>query len=148
MVHNEKLTVPLLISTPPPCKHKRKTCENPIGAMGTFEGLCGTYNLKLTEASVAVAQTRIKASASAFFPSGRWELSNMSTHILHLRESKQVRQHFSHRGDGNFKAMEQFQVSAARTPCSDRKVSRKCASENRESRQARQQFSHRGDGNF
>ena len=46
MVHEEKLTVPLLaMYTPPPCKHKRKTCENPIGAMGTFEGLCGTYRL-------------------------------------------------------------------------------------------------------
>ena len=63
MVHDEKLTVPLRLNTPPPCKHKRKTCENPIGAMGTFEGLCGTYILKLTEASVAVAQARIKASA-------------------------------------------------------------------------------------
>ena len=84
MVHDEKLTVPLPMNTPPPCKHKRKTCENPIGAMvsfqsplrhvhsvvdrsvgrscaivsrgklvsnlpigamGTFEGLCGTYIL-------------------------------------------------------------------------------------------------------
>ena len=45
MVHDEKLTVPLLMDTPPPCKHKRRTCENPIGAMGTFEGLCGTYIL-------------------------------------------------------------------------------------------------------
>ena len=63
MVHDEKVTVPLLTKTPPPCKHTRKICENPIGAMGTFEGLCGTYILKLTEASVAVAQARIKASA-------------------------------------------------------------------------------------
>ena len=45
MVHDEKLTVPLLMYTPPPCKHKRKTCENPIGAMGNSEGLCGTYIL-------------------------------------------------------------------------------------------------------
>ena len=37
MMHDEKLTVPLLIYTPPPCKHKRKTCEIPIGAMGNFE---------------------------------------------------------------------------------------------------------------
>ena len=63
MVHDEKVTMPPPMYTPPPCKHKRKTCENPIGAMGTFEGLCGTYILKLTEASVAVAQARIKASA-------------------------------------------------------------------------------------
>jgi hypothetical protein len=33
MVHDDKVTVPLPINTPPPCKHKRKTCENPIGAM-------------------------------------------------------------------------------------------------------------------
>ena len=47
MVHDEKLTtVPLpSMCTPPPCKHKRKTCENPIGAMGNIEGLCGTYIL-------------------------------------------------------------------------------------------------------
>ena len=37
MVHDEKLTVPLLMYTPPPCKHTRKTCENSIGVMGTFE---------------------------------------------------------------------------------------------------------------
>ena len=49
MVHDEKVTVPLLMYTPPPCKHKRKTCEIPIGAMGNFEGLRGTYILQLTE---------------------------------------------------------------------------------------------------
>ena len=30
MVHDEKVTVPLLMRTPPPCKQKRKTCEFPI----------------------------------------------------------------------------------------------------------------------
>ena len=34
MVHDEKVTVPLLTKTPP-CKHTHKICENPIGAMGT-----------------------------------------------------------------------------------------------------------------
>ena len=46
----------------------------PIGAMGTFEGLFGTYRLLLTGASFAVVQARVEASASAFFPSGRWEV--------------------------------------------------------------------------
>ena len=45
------------------CKVGKHVSDFPIGAMGTFEGLCGTYILKLTEASVAVAQARIKASA-------------------------------------------------------------------------------------
>ena len=31
MVHDEMVTVPLRTKTPPPCKHKCKTCENPIG---------------------------------------------------------------------------------------------------------------------
>ena len=40
MVHDEKVTVPLLMLTPPPpCKHKRETCENPIGAMGKSQVL-------------------------------------------------------------------------------------------------------------
>ena len=56
MVHDEKLTTEPLppMYTPPSCKHKRKTCENPIGAMGTFQGLCGTYTLLLTEAYAVV----------------------------------------------------------------------------------------------
>ena len=70
MVHDEKVTMPLSMSTPPPCKHKRKTCENPIGAMGTFEGLCGTYILLLTEASAEVVRAGVNASVSAIFPSG------------------------------------------------------------------------------
>ena len=37
MVHDEKLTVPPETATPPPCKHKRETCENPIGAMGNSQ---------------------------------------------------------------------------------------------------------------
>ena len=75
MVHDEKLTEPLETQTPPPCKHKCKTCENPIGAMGTYlEGLCGTYILLLTEASAAVVRAGVNASVSAIFPSGRWEL--------------------------------------------------------------------------
>ena len=78
MVHDKKVTVPLQMKTPPPCKHKRKTCENPIGAMWEkCFSLCGTHNLKLTKASAAVLQARIEASASAFF----------------------------HRGDGNFRCL-------------------------------------------
>ena len=50
----------------------------PIGAMGTFEALCGTYRLQLTEASFEVVQARIKANASAVFPLGRWELCKVS----------------------------------------------------------------------
>ena len=49
--------------------------------MGTFEGLCGTYILKLTEALVAIVQARIRASASAFFPWGQWELSRSLRHV-------------------------------------------------------------------
>jgi hypothetical protein len=45
MVHDDKVTVPLLMYTPPPCKHKRKNSENHIGAMGNIEGLFGTYIL-------------------------------------------------------------------------------------------------------
>ena len=53
MVHDEKLTVPLLMDTPPPCKHKRNTCQNPIGAMGSFEvsGADGTYSILVVEAA-------------------------------------------------------------------------------------------------
>ena len=39
MLHDEKVTVPVAMYTPPPCKHKRKTCENPIGAMGNCRSL-------------------------------------------------------------------------------------------------------------
>ena len=76
MVHDEKLTVPPSMYTPPPCKHKRKTCGNPIGAMGTLQGLFGTHRLLLTGASLAaVVQARVKASASAVFriPMGSFE---------------------------------------------------------------------------
>jgi hypothetical protein len=45
MVDDEMVTVPLWTKTPPPCKHKCKTYENPIGAMESFQGLCGTYIL-------------------------------------------------------------------------------------------------------
>jgi hypothetical protein len=37
MMHDDKVTEPLLINTPPLCKRKRKTGENSIGAMGNFE---------------------------------------------------------------------------------------------------------------
>ena len=50
--------------------------------MGTFEGLCGTYILKLTEASVAVAQARIKASAVSSFPIGAMGTLSVSMHIV------------------------------------------------------------------
>jgi hypothetical protein len=40
---------------------------------GIVAGLCGTYILKLTEA-FAVVQARVKASTSAIFTVGRWEL--------------------------------------------------------------------------
>ena len=56
MVDDEMVTVPLWTKTPPPCKHKCKTYENPIGAMGTFEGLCVTHPLGLIRALAAVVQ--------------------------------------------------------------------------------------------
>jgi len=31
------VTVPEETKTPPPCKHKCNTCENPIGAMGIMQ---------------------------------------------------------------------------------------------------------------
>ena len=74
MEHDEKLTVPPTMYTPPPCKHKRETRENPIGAMGTFEG--------------PVARTDCS-------------LQNCRSQ-LRKRESKQAREQFSHRGDGKF----------------------------------------------
>jgi hypothetical protein len=43
MVHDDKVTVPLLMITPPPCKHKRYTCENPIGAMGSLQAWLSTH---------------------------------------------------------------------------------------------------------
>ena len=56
--------------------------------MGTFQGLCGTYMLWLTEAFVVV-QARIKASASAVFPSGRWEVFKVlcGTHRLQFTKA-------------------------------------------------------------
>ena len=58
----------------------------PIGAMGTFEGLCGTYILKLTEALVAIdaaiVQARVEASPSAGRPMRAMRnFEHMSTHI-------------------------------------------------------------------
>ena len=60
----------------------------PIGALGTFQGLCGTYRLWLTEA-FAVVQARVKASTSAIFPSGRWEVFKVlcGTYILKMTEA-------------------------------------------------------------
>ena len=57
----------------------------PIGAMGTFEGLCGTYILKLTEALVAIdaaiVQARVEASPSAGRPMRAMRnCEHMSTH--------------------------------------------------------------------
>ena len=92
IVHDEKVTVPLLTKTPPPCKHKGKTCENPIGAMGTYlEGLCGTYILLLTEASAAVVRAGVNASMSAIFPSGPWELSRSLRHVHTVVDRSVVR---------------------------------------------------------
>ena len=56
-----------------------------IGAMGTFEGLCGTYILKLTEALVAIdaaiVQARVEASPSAGRPMRAMRnFEHMSTH--------------------------------------------------------------------
>ena len=53
MVHDEKLTVPTLMHTPPPCKHKRKTCENPIEADGKIaDVLALTHACTTANASV------------------------------------------------------------------------------------------------
>ena len=63
MVHDEMVTVPLRTKTPPPCKHKCKTCENPIGenfmSSGTYMSI-----LNLTKASAADVQARVEASTS------------------------------------------------------------------------------------
>ena len=53
--------------------------------MGTFEGLCGTYILKLTEALVAIdaaiVQARVEASPSAGIPMRVMRnFEHMSTH--------------------------------------------------------------------
>jgi hypothetical protein len=37
IVDDEMVTVPLWTKTPPPCKHKCKTCEKSIGAMGKIQ---------------------------------------------------------------------------------------------------------------
>jgi hypothetical protein len=63
MVDDEMVTVPLRTKTPPPCKHKCKTCENPIGenfmSSGTYMSI-----LNLTKASAADVQARVEASTS------------------------------------------------------------------------------------
>jgi hypothetical protein len=111
----------------------------------------------LTKASFAVVQAKIKASdASAFFPSGQWGNFRSLRHV-HIRlrgtivdrsvrrscasESKQARQQFSHRGDGNFARS----LRHAPPPVVDRSVGRSCASENQSKRVS---ISHRGHGNF
>ena len=63
MVDDEMVTVLLWTKTPPPCKHKCKTCENPIGenfmSSGTYMSI-----LNLTKASAADVQARVEASTS------------------------------------------------------------------------------------
>ncbi len=56
IVLDEMATVPELTKTPPPCIQKHETCEISSQAMGKFQVSAGTHPLKLTEASVAVAQ--------------------------------------------------------------------------------------------
>jgi hypothetical protein len=89
----------------------------PIGAMGKFEVLRGTYLLYLTKGSAAVVQARVEASTSARFPSGRWEILGSLRHVhavvieataaLCKRESRQACQQLSHRGSlGNLQVKE------------------------------------------
>ena len=54
----------------------------PIGAMGTFKVSAVRTPCSRRSVVAAVAQARIKASASAIFPSGRWELSRSLQHAL------------------------------------------------------------------
>ena len=44
IVHDEMVTAPSPTATPPPYKQREKR-ESPMGAMGSFQGLCGTYPL-------------------------------------------------------------------------------------------------------
>ena len=101
MVHDEKVTVPVAMYTPPPCKHKRKTCENPIGAMGTFEvsGADGTYSILVDEAA---------------------PIKKDENRIGHVNKV------FSHRGHGNFSRSLQHAH-----PVVDQSVGCSCASESR-----------------
>ena len=86
MVHDEKVTVPLSMYTPPPCKHKHKTYENPIGAMGTFElsGADGTYSilvlLDLEEAPIIKDENR-NGHLNKAFSHRRWELFRYLWHV-------------------------------------------------------------------
>jgi hypothetical protein len=89
----------------------------PLGRWEVSRSLQHAPTVVDPKASVAVAQTRIKSSASANLPSGLWETLGLCRtyatvrRALRKRESGQARQPFP------IGRWEVFKVSAARTPC-------------------------------
>ena len=81
MVHDEKVTVPLLMETPPPCKHKRKTCENPIGAMGYFQDSVARADC-IDRSVVRSCASENQSERVSIFPTGAMRnFERESTHI-------------------------------------------------------------------
>ena len=81
MVHDEKLTVPLLMDTPPPCKHKRNTCQNPIGAMGNFRALQHVHSV--VDRSVVRSCASESRAKRVIFPIGA--IGSFQGPLLHVQ---------------------------------------------------------------